>query len=390
MTIDVDRISEAGLVPERVAALSERVRKEVDVGLLPSAQFAVAKDGKVIAHESFGDATNDTRYPIFSSTKAFSVSAFWTLLGEGKVSITDKVADILPGFGENGKEDVTVEHVLLHTAGFPNGIMGPPHWSSHEQRLTVYPRWKLNWVPGTQFMYHATSAHWVLMDILTKTTGIDHRDYIKQRVLEPLGLKSFALGLKPDEQTNLAEVVYVGEMMTPDEMEAAFGIREIPAPRGSLAAMGDFGLTLNESESREVGIPGGGGFSNAADVALFYQGLLHNGLLDNDDIWDPEVLLDGTARVRNMLPDPMMGVPASRALGTVVAGDDGKAHMRGFGKTQSPRAFGHGGAGGQIAQADPETGVSFCYLTNGHDRHMIRQARRSVGIASRAGLVTLV
>jgi CubicO group peptidase (beta-lactamase class C family) len=373
-----------------VEALAERVRKEVDEGLLPSAQFAIAKDGKVVAQGTFGDATDDTRYCIFSSTKAFSVSAFWTLLGEGKVSISDRVADILPGFGENGKEDVTVEHVMLHTAGFPNGIMGPPHWHDHESRLGVYPRWKLDWEPGTKFMYHATSAHWVLMDILTKITGTDHRDYIKKRVLEPLGLTSFALGIAPADQTNLAEISYVGEVMTPDEMEAAFGIREMPAPRGSLAAMGDFGLTLNESESREVGIPGGGGFSNAADVALFYQGLLHNGPSGkNGAIWDPEVLLDGTARVRNNLPDPLMGVTASRALGTVVAGDDGKAHMRGFGKTQTPRAFGHGGAGGQLAQADPETGVSFCYLTNGHDRHMIRQARRSVGIASRAGLLTV-
>jgi CubicO group peptidase (beta-lactamase class C family) len=385
-TTDVDKLTAAGLVPERVDALRERVRREIDEGLLPSAQIAIAKDGEVVVHETFGDATNDTRYCIFSSTKAFAVSSFWTLIGEGKVAIADKVADILPGFEENGKENVTVEHVLLHTAGFPNGIMGPPHWRTHEQRLTVYPRWKLDWDPGMRFMYHATSAHWVLMDILTKVTGTDHRDYIKQRVLEPIGLQSFALGIPPEEQTNLAEISYVGEEMTPDELEAAFGIREIPAPRGSLAAMQDFALTLNESESREVGIPGGGGFSNAADVALFYQELLHN----SKGIWDDEVLKDGKERVRNNLPDPMFGVTASRALGLVVAGDDGKANMRGFGKTFSPRTFGHGGAGGQIALADPESGISFSYLTNGHDRHMVRQARRGVAIASRAGVVTMV
>jgi CubicO group peptidase (beta-lactamase class C family) len=80
---------------------------------------------------------------------------------------------------------------------------------------------------------------------------------------------------------------------------------------------------------------------------------------------------------------------ASRALGVVAAGDDGLGHMRGFGKTQSPRAFGHNGAGGQIAFVDPETGVSFTYLTSAHDRHTIRQARRTVGIASRAGLLTM-
>jgi CubicO group peptidase (beta-lactamase class C family) len=172
--------------------------------------------------------------------------------------------------------------------------------------------------------------------------------------------------------------------MTPDEMEAAFGFRSIPAPRGSLASLGDFGLLLNEPLAREVGIPGGGAFSNAGDVTLFYQELLHN----SKGLWDADVLADGTQRVTNNLPDPLYRVPAGRALGTVVAGGDGKAHMRGFGRTFSSRAFGHGGAGGQIAIGDPETGISFCYLTNGHDRHQLRQGRRGVALASLAGLVT--
>jgi CubicO group peptidase (beta-lactamase class C family) len=367
MTIDVDSIAAAGLVPERVAALDTRVQREIDEGLLPSCQYAIAKDGEVIVQRTYGDATDDTRYCIFSSTKAFAVSAFWILLGEGKVS-------------------VTVEHVLLHTAGFPYAPLGPPEWSTHEGRMSVYPRWRLDWEPGTKFMYHATSAHWVLMDILTKITGEDHRDFIKKRVLEPIGLESFALGLKPDEQTNLAEIVYVGEEMTPDELEAALGIRELPAPSGSLESMGEFALIMNDAENREVGLPGGGGFSTASDVALFYQELLHN----SKGIWDDEVLLDGKARVFNNLPDPMFGTKANRARGLVIAGDDGQANLRGFGKTFSPRTFGHGGAGGQIALADPETGISFSYLTNGHDRHMVRQARRGVAIPSHAGMVTRV
>jgi len=384
MQTTTDVIVDAGLVPERLDALEQRVRREIDDGLLPSCQFAIAKDGKVVVHRTLGDATDATRYCIFSSTKAFAASAFWMLLGEGLVSTSDRVADLLPNFGENDKQDVTVEHVLLHTAGFPNGIMGPRHWGSHAGRLEVYPHWKLDWEPGTRYAYHAMSAHWVLMDILTELTGTDYRDFIRERICEPIGLASFRLGIPGAEQTDLADVSYVGEAMTPEEMEAAFGFRSVPTPRGSLAAMGDFGLSLNEPEWREIGIPGGGGFSNAADVTRFYQELLHN----SKGLWDPDVLADGTQRVRNNLPDPLYRVPAGRALGTVVAGDDGKAHMRGFGRTFSARAFGHGGAGGQVAIADPETGISFCYLTNGHDRHQLRQGRRGVALASLAGLLT--
>jgi CubicO group peptidase (beta-lactamase class C family) len=98
------------------------------------------------------------------------------------------------------------------------------------------------------------------------------------------------------------------------------------------------------------------------------------------------VLADATGHVRNHLPDPLLGVPANRTLGLIVAGDDGKAALRGFGHTTSPRTFGHNGAAGQIAWADPERGVSFAYVTNGIDENLLRQHRRDAGISSRAGV----
>ena len=61
------------------------------------------------------------------------------------------------------------------------------------------------------------------------------------------------------------------------------------------------------------------------------------------------------------------------------------SNLRGMGRTVSAGTFGHNGAGGQIAWADPVSGVSFVYLTNGMDQHVLRAARRTTGIASRAG-----
>ena len=104
----------------------------------------------------------------------------------------------------------------------------------------------------------------------------------------------------------------------------------------------------------------------AADLARFYQALLRN----DRGLWDPDVLADAVGNVRNTFPDPQTGVPANRALSIVLAGDDGKGGMRGMGHTASPQAFGHNGAGGQIAFADPATGISFCWFTNGLDRHL--------------------
>ena len=101
-------------------------------------------------------------------------------------------------------------------------------------------------------------------------------------------------------------------------------------------------------------------------------------------MWNADVLSDVTSNVRNTFPD-YMGTPANRTRGLVVKGDDERAHMRGMGRTISPRAFGHNGAAGQIAWGDPDSGVSFCFLTNGIDEHELRQWRRGSTIASRAG-----
>ncbi|MDH3687773.1 MAG: beta-lactamase family protein, partial [Myxococcales bacterium] len=123
--------------------------------------------------------------------------------------------------------------------------------------------------------------------------------------------------------------------------------------------------------------------------ALFYQALLHGGRgADGTQVWAPETI-DGALKVRSGdLIDPMFGKLANRALGLVVAGDADRA-FRGFGHTNSPRSFGHLGAGGQLAWADPETGISLGYVTNGFERDPIKLARRGVGISSRAAALAL-
>jgi CubicO group peptidase (beta-lactamase class C family) len=90
-------------------------------------------------------------------------------------------------------------------------------------------------------------------------------------------------------------------------------------------------------------------------------------------------LRDAKTNVRNRFPD-MIGRPAFRTLGLETAGDDDKADMRiGAGAT-SPGTFGHGGAGGQIAWADPATGLSFVFLTNTFDANVVRMYRRDAAL----------
>ena len=367
-----------GIDAGRLEELRTRVRREGDAGLLPSCQFALARDGRFAAFETVGNAGLGTRYVIFSATKAFVASAAWLLIGEGSLDIERRVADYIPEFATNGKDVVTVEQVMLHTSGFPRAPLGPPAWAERDRRLEAFARWRLNWEPGTEHEYHPTSAHWVLAELIERISGRDYRDFIHERVTGALGLPR-VIGVPPSDQDDIAELSLRGEPASPDELEAIFGVPELPVTEVTDAAL----LSFNRPDVRAVGVPGGGGVATAATVALFYQALLHN----PDELWDPDVLADATGRVRNTFPDLLaLGAPANRALGVVVAGDDGNANRRGFGHTQSPRTFGHNGAGGQIAWADPDSGLSFCYLTNGRDVNPIREGRRSIGISSRAAV----
>jgi CubicO group peptidase (beta-lactamase class C family) len=366
---------------EALVSLAQRARREVDDGLLPACQWALALDGEIIAGDTVGEVPRgpETRFLIYSCTKAVVAAAVWQLLGEGSLRLDQRVVELIPEFGTNGKDAVTVEHVLLHTAGFPLAPFKVDGWTSRDARLEAFGRWRLDWEPGTRFQYHATAAHWVLAELLERIDGLDFRQVVARRVLDPLGLTSLALGVPLEAQGDIALPRNVGEPPTAAEWEAALGIAGFDVGEVTDEAL----VEVGRPEALAAGLPGGGAVSTAADLARFYQALLH----DDAGLWDAAVLADATGHVRNRFPDPQTGVPANRALSVVLAGDDGQAHLRGFGHATSPLAFGHGGAGGQIAWADPVSGLSFTWFTNGLDRHLLRQWRRTSGIASRAGVV---
>jgi CubicO group peptidase (beta-lactamase class C family) len=364
--------------------LRARARRDVDEGILPACQWALAIDGEVVASETVGDvpAGDASRFVIYSATKAVVASAIWQLLAEGSLALGQKIVEVIPEFGTNGKDVITLEQVLLHTSGFPHAPLSNKAAASREARLEAFAKWRLNWEPGSKFEYHPTSAHWVLAELLERVDGVDYRVAVRRRVLEPLGLQRLALGVPEGEQGDIALPFSTAEPPTPEEWEAVLGIKGFDLGEVTDAALESIGTPRGLA----LGVPGGGAVSTAGDLARFYQALLHN----DRGLWDPDVLADATGNVRNTFPDPQTGVPANRALSIVVAGDDGKAGMRGMGHTHSPQAFGHNGAGGQIAFADPASGMSFCWFTNGLDRQLIRQWRRSAGIASKAGAVVPV
>ena len=392
--VPIERVDDPGSHPvatrhdmpvdaERLDGLLQRAGREVEEGLLPACQIAVAYRGQLLATRSYGTPPT-SRFVIYSCTKAITAGAMWLLLGDGLLDRSTRVADVVPPFAEHGKGVVTVEHLLTHTAGFPNARMPDDDWIEPHRRMARLASWKLDWEPGSRFVYHGSSAHWLLAQLAESVTGNDFRTFVRDALLGPLQLDSLCLGPAPGDQDDVLDVIGVGDAMPADELDELGGSigLDVSAIGTSEADL----LRHNDPEVRAVGQPGGGAVGRAADLAMYYQALLAN----PGGFWRPDVLAAGTAEILCDLVDPMTGAPANRTLGLLLAGSADTAMMRGFASTNSPRTFGHMGAGGQVSWVDPASGLSFAYLTNGLDRNPLRLGARGLSLSYRAGAAVVV
>jgi len=192
----------------------------------------------------------------------------------------------------------------------------------------------------------------VLAELIQRRTGCDYKTFVRDRITGPMGLDELSIGLADDHHHRVADVRYMTEPVAP--------------PGGWGEVTPESILRLNEPAVRRAGLPGGGGFASAAELALFYQPLINGGQTTEGMRIMKQETIDFATRVRtDDRHRDLFDAPVNRALAVIVAGDDGKSNFRGMGRTVSPRAFGHGGAGGQIAWGDPETGISLGYVTNG-------------------------
>ena len=335
-------LSALGFAAAPLDRLDALIRLHIAEGRYAGAQIALARHGRLALFRSYGDArteggtvaaTPDTLFLLFSQTKVLTSAAVWTLVEDGRLSFMDRVADHLPEFAAGGKGDITLQQVMTHQGGFPNGDVTRAAWTDHARMRAEVCDFALEWPPGTKLQYHARAAHLVQAMVIEAVTGQDYRDVIRQRVIEPLGLgNDIFVGVPEAQQTRCADTY-------------------APEPRDNSAAF------------RAAGLPGGGGYATARGMAAFYQMLGHGGRFGGVRLFSPRLIAYVTRSHTGEAPDEQMGgIPMHRGLGPHVRGMSDR--IRGLGTIAAPETFGHGGVGSSYAWADPGSGVSFCYLTN--------------------------
>ena len=352
-----------GLDPDRLERLCAHIEGQIAEGRYPGAQIALARHGRLALARAFGQARigsaaratmNDDLFLLRSQTKIITTAAVWQLVEQGALRFDAAVSEYVPEFAHNGKGAITLFQVLTHQGGYPNAVVPEAAWTDHDLLRRVVSDFTLEWTPGSRVHYHGASAHWTAAVVIEAVTGRDFRDVIREELLAPLGLDDIVVGAPASLHQRMA-----------DMHEVVDGVLQPLA-------------SVNTPEHRAAGIPGGGGYASATAYTAFYQMLLAGGTLNGRRALAPRTIQFATRNHTGDRIDENFGMPMHRGIGPHLRGKTPR--IRGLGSLAHPRVFGHGGAGSSYTWADPETGVSFTYLSNAslsEPWHSIRMDRIS-------------
>ncbi len=304
--------------------------------------------------------TSDTLVLFWSATKGLGSACLLHVLQEKGIGLEQKVAEFWPEFAQHGKSEVTLAQLLSHQAGLA-ALDETAEVTDHAAVVRALEKQTPLWAPGTGHGYHARTFGFLVDELVRRIDGRTTGAYWREIFAEPLGLDLW-IGLPAEENARVA-TIYAARAASappPDAFYQALATpgslprRTFTSPRGlhSVSAM-------NLPENRARSLVSLGGIGQATSLAKFYAMLAGGGTLEGRRYFSAATIAQMTTPLTSG-PDLVFGIPTAFSAGFMK--DPIGAPRRIFGP--SALAFGHPGAGGSHAFADPENGLAFAYLMN--------------------------
>jgi CubicO group peptidase (beta-lactamase class C family) len=306
----------------------------------------------------------DTPALVWSATKGPASACLLHALDSAGIPLDSPVAAVWPAFAANGKAAVNFRMLLHHQSGLCALDSQPPVEDFDAVRQAL-ERQHPAWEPGSAHGYHPRTFGFLLDGAIQHITGSERLGAYWRRVFGgPLQL-DFWIGAPEDLLPRIAPVLppqgtmskgdpFLAAFMTPGSLTS----RSFASPKGLHSA-----ASMNTREARTASYPGFGGIGTAAALAKFYAMLACGGTWRGTVFLQPETL--GALRKTQVQgPDRVLLMETAFSHGFMrdpVAADGTKLRET-FGP--SPGAFGHPGAGGSLAFADPDRGIGFAYIMN--------------------------
>ena len=339
------------------------------------AQLAVYLEGRLVVDLwSGGGFTAESLTSVFSATKGAAHLVLALLTQEGAIHLDRQVVDYWPEFGANGKAELTVRDLVAHRAGLigVDGGFTIEELASDRLLAKRLEDQAPYWTPGQSYGYHAYVIGALTGEVVRRATGRTIHEIYEDRIRRPHSI-DFFLGLPQAEERRCVDVLPPLEPLPTVEkdslMSIAFNLNG-KSPTDLVA----FG---NTPEVRSSGPTSSGGVGSARGLAALYAAA--TGVLDGS----PGFLSAETLREFATLQTP--------GIDTVTGDIDhfglGFEIMHHRFPAVSPQAFGHSGATGTLALADPESGFAYGYVRrrfnspytpeNAEQLAAIKQAMRS-------------
>jgi CubicO group peptidase (beta-lactamase class C family) len=349
-------LPQTGMNPERLSEIPVRIQQFVNEGVISGAVMMLALNGEIVLHEAVGyqDVESQqtmklgTIFQIQSMTKQVTAVGIMILIEEGRLRLNDPVEMHLPEFQgqkmiRNTDSDqhmtqlpqrpITIRDLLTHTSGMPHGhhaYRTAPEVETLEEVVASNAQLPLEFEPGTNFLYSNLGFE-TLGRIIEVVSGKPYEQFLQERIFRPLGMEDSFFFFPFEKHDRLASIY---------EFE-----------NGKLQK-----LDVDTSRPFRYSHPGGGMFSTAADMFIFYQMTLQRGNYNGQRIL--------SAASVEVMTAPHVSRPPSAA--TSGYGFGWWVVQEPIGTTglplQSNGSYGHAGYWGTIGWVDPKTGLVGVFL----------------------------
>ena len=306
----------------------------------------------------------DTASVIFSCTKGLVSILAARLVQDGRLDYDAPVSRYWPDFAQAGKQEVTVRHLLAHQSGLsaPREDLSVRDILDWDVVTSTLARQEPLWSPGDGYAYHAITHGWLAGNVIRRITGMSVGEYFAELIARPLKADAW-IGIPEALRSRVAHqqvgeslaalVADQAETRAPDRidwLDRAMTLGGALTPELVTDAGG-----FNDPRLQSAEIPGAGGIATARALAAIWSATVTE--TDGVRLLAPEVVALATAVQTEGVP--VFDVPPPYPRWGMGFQLDAEAR-----RYVTSRGFGHDGAGGQVAFAEPDLKVGFAFTTN--------------------------
>jgi uncharacterized protein YbbC (DUF1343 family)/CubicO group peptidase (beta-lactamase class C family) len=345
-----------GISSERLARIDTVVQQSIAQKELPGAVVLVGHHGQIVWRKAYGaravepqrePMTANTIFDLASLTKVVATAtSIMILIERGEVRLSDPAINFIPEMKGEGRDQITIEQLLTHTAGFAPDFDLRDRWTGYDEALKRLYREPLRNSPGTRFVYSDIN-YIALGEVVHRVSGQTLDEFARKNIFVPLGMRD--TGFKPDASLT--------SRIAPTEKRRGqmSYLGDTSADAGTAGEQWLRGQVHDPTSFRMGGVAGHAGlFSTADDLAIFCRMILNGGIHNGTRLLSPMAIAAMT-RPRAVSEDG-----SARGLGWDIA----TTFSTNKGDLFPLGSFGHTGFTGTSLWIDPASDTFVVFLSN--------------------------